>query len=162
MRAAEREKKDMVGNNREITRDWLWKFNFLWPRGRSDTPRIRTTGLLPQIPQKNGPSSTRRAPDGEYTRPHLTGPDSFLKKNWGKSQWPLTFGQVRTSETKGEHLFPITEAYGTFSKRWIVDRATLKQARADDLQYVDDPAHLDFLAIYFANGASSLAVLIVH
>jgi hypothetical protein len=40
------------------------------------------------------------------------------------------------------------------SKRWIVDRATLKQARVDDLQYVDDPELLDFLAIYFANGAS--------
>ncbi|KAJ7160731.1 cyclin-like protein [Mycena filopes] len=35
-------------------------------------------------------------------------------------------------------------------KRWIVDRATLRQARADDLLYVDDPEHLDFLAIYFA------------
>lgn len=38
------------------------------------------------------------------------------------------------------------------SKRWIVDRATLKEARQDDLQYVDDPDHLDFLAIYFGNG----------
>lgn len=38
------------------------------------------------------------------------------------------------------------------SKRWIVDRATLRQARADDLQYVDDPEHLDLLAIFFANG----------
>ncbi|KAF8230469.1 hypothetical protein L208DRAFT_1281959 [Tricholoma matsutake] len=42
-------------------------------------------------------------------------------------------------------------------KRWIVDRATLKQARADDLQYVDDPELLDFLAIYFANGTSRSA-----
>lgn len=41
-------------------------------------------------------------------------------------------------------------------KRWIVDRATLKQARADDLQYVDDPELLDFLAIYFANVISKL------
>jgi hypothetical protein len=38
------------------------------------------------------------------------------------------------------------------SKRWIVDRATLNQARAEDLLYVNDPEHLDFLAIYFANG----------
>jgi SpoVK/Ycf46/Vps4 family AAA+-type ATPase len=38
------------------------------------------------------------------------------------------------------------------SKRWIVDRATLRQARADDLQYVDDPDHLDFLSIFFTNG----------
>ncbi|KAJ6579550.1 cyclin-like protein [Mycena vulgaris] len=35
-------------------------------------------------------------------------------------------------------------------KRWIVDRATLRQARADDLLYIDEPEHLDFLAIYFA------------
>ncbi|KAF8075825.1 cyclin-like protein [Lyophyllum atratum] len=41
-------------------------------------------------------------------------------------------------------------------KRWVVDRATLKQARADDLQYVDDPDHLHFLAIYFANAISKL------
>ncbi|KAJ3513375.1 hypothetical protein NLJ89_g2994 [Agrocybe chaxingu] len=33
----------------------------------------------------------------------------------------------------------------------MVDRATLAQARYDDLQYVDDPECLDFLAIYFAN-----------
>ncbi|KAJ7499689.1 cyclin-like protein [Mycena latifolia] len=38
----------------------------------------------------------------------------------------------------------------THYKRWIVDRATLRQARADDLLYVDDPEYLDFLAIYFA------------
>ncbi|KAH6870868.1 hypothetical protein BKA70DRAFT_1242189 [Coprinopsis sp. MPI-PUGE-AT-0042] len=35
----------------------------------------------------------------------------------------------------------------TSSKRWIVDRAALRQAKAEDLQYVDDPEHLDFLAI---------------
>ncbi|CAK5275924.1 unnamed protein product [Mycena citricolor] len=34
--------------------------------------------------------------------------------------------------------------------RWIVDRTTLRNARADDVQYVDDPEYLDFLAIYFA------------
>ena len=37
------------------------------------------------------------------------------------------------------------------SKRWIIDRATLKQARTEDLQYVDSPEHIDFLNIYFAN-----------
>ncbi|KAG2092919.1 uncharacterized protein F5147DRAFT_585684 [Suillus discolor] len=37
-------------------------------------------------------------------------------------------------------------------KRWIVDRATLKESRSDDLQYVDDPEYLDFFAIFFANG----------
>jgi len=40
------------------------------------------------------------------------------------------------------------------SKRWVADRAALKQSRAQDLRYVDDPDHLDFLAIYFANGKS--------
>jgi hypothetical protein len=33
-----------------------------------------------------------------------------------------------------------------------VDRATLKESRSDDLQYVDDPEYLDFFAIFFANG----------
>ena len=37
------------------------------------------------------------------------------------------------------------------SKRWIIDRATLKQARSEDLQYVESPEHIDFLNIYFAN-----------
>ncbi|KAF8173835.1 cyclin-like protein [Mycena galopus ATCC 62051] len=41
-------------------------------------------------------------------------------------------------------------------KRWIVDRATLRQARADDLLYVQDPEHLDFLAIYFAEVVGKL------
>ncbi|KAG6811959.1 hypothetical protein H0H92_005063 [Tricholoma furcatifolium] len=41
-------------------------------------------------------------------------------------------------------------------KRWIVDRATLKEARADDLQYVEDPDHLNFLAIYFGSAISKL------
>ncbi|TFY51026.1 hypothetical protein EVG20_g11204, partial [Dentipellis fragilis] len=45
-------------------------------------------------------------------------------------------------------------------KRWIVDRATLKQARADDLQYVDDPEQLEFLNIYFANLISKLGKLL--
>jgi hypothetical protein len=38
-----------------------------------------------------------------------------------------------------------------FSKKWIVDRATVHQARYEDLQYVEDPEYLDYLAIYFAN-----------
>ncbi|KAH9968051.1 cyclin-like protein [Russula dissimulans] len=37
------------------------------------------------------------------------------------------------------------------NKRWIVDRATLKRARSEDLQYVESPEHIDFLNIYFAN-----------
>ncbi|KAJ6544262.1 cyclin-like protein [Mycena capillaripes] len=41
-------------------------------------------------------------------------------------------------------------------KRWIVDRATLRQARADDLLYIDEPEHLDFLAIYFAELVAKL------
>ncbi|KAJ2932538.1 hypothetical protein H1R20_g4528, partial [Candolleomyces eurysporus] len=41
-------------------------------------------------------------------------------------------------------------------KRWIVDRATLRQARGEDREYVNDPEHLDFLAIFFANVITKL------
>lgn len=41
-------------------------------------------------------------------------------------------------------------------KRWIVDRATLKESRSDDLQYVDDPEYLDFFAIFFATVITKL------
>lgn len=41
-------------------------------------------------------------------------------------------------------------------KRWIVDRATLKESRSDDLQYVDDPEYLDFFGIFFANVITKL------
>ncbi|KDQ65171.1 hypothetical protein JAAARDRAFT_117818 [Jaapia argillacea MUCL 33604] len=41
-------------------------------------------------------------------------------------------------------------------KRWVVDRASVKRARAEDLLYVDDPEYLDFLAIFFANCISRL------
>ncbi|KAH9483252.1 RNA polymerase II holoenzyme cyclin-like subunit [Psilocybe cubensis] len=41
-------------------------------------------------------------------------------------------------------------------KRWLVDRATLNQARLEDLHYVEDPEHLDYLAIYFANVITKL------
>ncbi|KAI0695734.1 cyclin-like protein [Cytidiella melzeri] len=40
--------------------------------------------------------------------------------------------------------------------RWIVDRATLRQARIEDIQYVEDPEYLDFLSIFFANVISKL------
>lgn len=41
-------------------------------------------------------------------------------------------------------------------KRWIVDRATLKESRSGDLQYVDDPEYLDLFAIFFANVITKL------
>ncbi|KAG6375238.1 cyclin-like protein [Boletus reticuloceps] len=41
-------------------------------------------------------------------------------------------------------------------KRWIVDRATLQQARADDLQYVDDPEYFTYFTIFFANVITKL------
>ena len=44
--------------------------------------------------------------------------------------------------------------FNGLSKRWIVDRATLRQARVADLKYVDDPEYLDFFGIFFANGTS--------
>ena len=34
-----------------------------------------------------------------------------------------------------------------------MDRATLRQARADDLQYVDDPEYLTHFSLFFANGS---------
>ncbi len=46
------------------------------------------------------------------------------------------------------------------SKRWIIDRASLKQARSEDLQYVDSPEHIDFLNIYFANRTGVLPAII--
>jgi len=41
-------------------------------------------------------------------------------------------------------------------KRWIIDREAVRQARREDLQYVDDPIYLDLLGIYFANLISKL------
>lgn len=41
-------------------------------------------------------------------------------------------------------------------KRWIVDRATLRRARAEDLQYAGDPELLDLLNIFFANVIAKL------
>ncbi|GJE83936.1 cyclin-like protein [Phanerochaete sordida] len=41
-------------------------------------------------------------------------------------------------------------------KRWIVDRATLKRARAEDLYYAGDPEVLDLFNIFFANVISKL------
>ncbi|KAI5124300.1 hypothetical protein M0805_008908 [Coniferiporia weirii] len=41
-------------------------------------------------------------------------------------------------------------------KRWIIDRATIHQARSEDRQYVDDPDHLALLGIFFANLMSKL------
>ncbi|KAI0337540.1 cyclin-like protein [Trametopsis cervina] len=41
-------------------------------------------------------------------------------------------------------------------KRWIVDRDTLRQARVEDLQYIEDPEYLDFFNIFFANVISKL------
>ena len=36
-------------------------------------------------------------------------------------------------------------------RKWIVDHVTIRESRAEDLRYVDDPEHLDFLGIFFAN-----------
>ncbi|TFK53363.1 cyclin-like protein [Heliocybe sulcata] len=41
-------------------------------------------------------------------------------------------------------------------KRWIVDRAAVQRARAEDRQYVEDSEYLDFLAIFFGNCISKL------
>jgi hypothetical protein len=41
-----------------------------------------------------------------------------------------------------------------YSKRWIVDRETLKQARAEDIHYLDSPEHAEYIGVFFANGKS--------
>ncbi|KAL1663234.1 cyclin-like protein [Schizophyllum commune] len=41
-------------------------------------------------------------------------------------------------------------------KRWLVDHATLRQARTEDLNYVENPEHIEFLSIYFANAIAKL------
>ncbi|KAF9224527.1 cyclin-like protein [Gyrodon lividus] len=41
-------------------------------------------------------------------------------------------------------------------KRWVVDRATLRQARVDDLQYVDDPEYFTYFSVFFANVITKL------
>ncbi|KIK81129.1 hypothetical protein PAXRUDRAFT_35965 [Paxillus rubicundulus Ve08.2h10] len=41
-------------------------------------------------------------------------------------------------------------------KRWIVDRVTLREARADDLQYVDDPEYFTYFSVFFANVITKL------
>jgi hypothetical protein len=69
--------------------------------------------------------------------------------------WPPTFGQAHTSKLSDSNKPPPTQQCSLpHSKRWLVDRATLKHARSDDLRYVDDPTHLPLLAIFFANGTS--------
>ncbi|PPQ66600.1 hypothetical protein CVT24_006911 [Panaeolus cyanescens] len=41
-------------------------------------------------------------------------------------------------------------------KRWIVDRSSWNQARAEDYRYVDRPEYIDYLSIYFANAINKL------
>ena len=65
-------------------------------------------------------------------------------------QWRPTFGQAHTSRPCA-HSCTLILSNVSHSKRWIIDRATLKQARSEDLQYVESPEHIDFLNIYFAN-----------
>ncbi|KAI6160695.1 cyclin-like protein [Pisolithus thermaeus] len=44
----------------------------------------------------------------------------------------------------------------THYKRWIVDRATLRQARATDMRYVDDPEYFIHFSLFFANVITKL------
>ncbi|KAL4067109.1 cyclin-like protein [Scleroderma yunnanense] len=44
----------------------------------------------------------------------------------------------------------------THYKRWLMDRATIRQARADDLQYVDDPEYFTYFSLFFANVVTKL------
>ena len=67
------------------------------------------------------------------------------------SQWPPTSGPAPTSTSLVPNTTPSLFTLSPASKRWIVDRSTLHQARSDDLQYVDNPEYLGFLNIFFAN-----------
>jgi hypothetical protein len=64
--------------------------------------------------------------------------------------WPPTFGRVPTGPSP---LSPPTTLPDSLpaSKRWIVDRATLKQARAEDMCYVKDPLFFDLFNIFTGN-----------
>ncbi|TDL17693.1 hypothetical protein BD410DRAFT_816457 [Rickenella mellea] len=42
-------------------------------------------------------------------------------------------------------------------KRWMVDRATAKHARAEDIHYADDPEHIALLGVFFYTLISKLA-----
>ena len=67
-------------------------------------------------------------------------------------QWRPTSGRARTSKLSAHSRYSVfILSISHNSKRWIIDRASLKQARSEDLQYVDSPEHIDFLNIYFAN-----------
>ena len=44
----------------------------------------------------------------------------------------------------------------------MVDRATLKRSRAEDLQYVDDPELLDLLSIFFGQGTLQSLLQYAH
>ena len=67
--------------------------------------------------------------------------------------WPPTFGRVPT----GQFLLcpPPPQADILASKRWIVDRAALKQARAEDMRYVKDPLFFDLFNIFTGNRTAS-------
>lgn len=71
--------------------------------------------------------------------------------------WPPISGQVHTSARVGSSPHAENSSRGRVSKRWVVDRATLQQARADDLQYVDDPEYFTYFSIFFANGVSKIS-----
>ena len=66
-------------------------------------------------------------------------------------QWQPTSGQAHTSKLPTQFSTLSCLTYISRSKRWIIDRASLKQARTEDLRYVESPEHIDFLNIYFAN-----------
>jgi hypothetical protein len=66
-------------------------------------------------------------------------------------QWRPTSGRAHTSKLSAHFRSSAFIEHIPRSKRWITDRASLKQARSEDLQYVDSPEHIDFLNIYFAN-----------
>ena len=79
---------------------------------------------------------------------HLQSPPTHWPQPPNGHQLLVQLPLVRLSfQIQPPSLFTLPPA----SKRWIVDRSTLHQARSDDLQYVDNPEYLGFLNIFFAN-----------
>ena len=119
-------------------------------RGEVDGENEQTKGLFIILCEGHVNSTHNRLIDAYHFRPVPL-------------LWPQTFGQVLIGQSPPSSLCALkSQADDTRlkSKRWIVDRATLKQARAEDMRYVKDPLFFDLFNIFTGNrGASPLRLL---
>lgn len=63
----------------------------------------------------------------------------------------VEFPLVSVPSAPAEHILISPQ----ISKRWILDRAALKQARAEDIRYVKDPLFFDLFNIFTGNRTTS-------